>query len=222
MSQQINLLDPQLVKPKVSLNALMLVAVIGGVGMCMLAYAVWTGQQLSELEREQQAVSSRLAQARAQLDQAVQARTPRAPSKALEEELARAEAALAHQRDILALLDGEGTGQAQGYFAYLQVFARKRLPGLWLTGFTLDAATGKLTIEGKAMQPELVPQYITLLGEEPLLSGRQFSALQMESQKTPSGKEAAAPADAGSVEFKLQSMELHAALQAPVTTEVRP
>ncbi|CAG1769271.1 hypothetical protein BAC2_00191 [uncultured bacterium] len=167
-------------------------------------------------------MSGKLAQARAQLDQAVQARTLRAPSKALEEELARAEAALAHQRDILALLDGEGTGQAQGYFAYLQVFARKRLPGLWLTGFTLDAATGKLTIEGKAMQPELVPQYITLLGEEPLLSGRQFSALQMESQKATSGKEAADPADAGSVEFKLQSMELHAALQAPVTTEVRP
>ena len=167
-------------------------------------------------------MSGKLAQARAQLDQAVQARTPRAPSKALEEELARAEAALAHQRDILALLDGEGSGQAQGYFAYLQVFARKRLPGLWLTGFTLDAATGKLTIEGKAMQPELVPQYIALLGEESLLSGRQFSALQMESQKQPSGKDTAAPTDAGSVDFKLQSMELQAVPHAPMATEVRP
>ncbi len=222
MSQQINLLDPQLVKPRMWLNAVALLVLIGVVAAGMLAYAAWAGQRLKQLEREQQAVAGQLAAVRAQLDQAVQARAPRAPSKALEEELARAQATLTHQQEILAFLEGDGVGRTQGYFTYLQAFARKRVPGLWLTGFTLEAGSGRLTIEGKAMQPELVPQYIALLGEEPLFSGRQFSALQMESQKPLPGKEAAASASAtGAFDFKLQAMESQTS-SGTAAAEVRP
>lgn len=221
MSQQINLLDPQLVKPKVGLSAVALVILIGVVVVSMLAYAAWAGQRLKQLEREQQALAGQLASVRTQLDQAVQARAPRAPSKALEEELASAEATLTHQQEILAFLAGEGVGRKEGYFAYLQAFARKRVPGLWLTGFTLEAGSGRLTIEGKAMQPELVPQYIALLGEEPLLSGRQFSSLQMESQQSVPGKGDAAAPVAGTVDFKLLAMALPI-VSASSPAEVRP
>jgi hypothetical protein len=57
----------------------------------------------------------------------------------------------------------------------MRAFARQTLSGVWLTGFSIGADGGEMTISGRALNPDLVPSYIARLNKEPLLQGRKFA-----------------------------------------------
>lgn len=208
MSQQINLFNPALVKQKDPYNAALMARLAVVVLMAMLAAHAYEKHQVDQLQKQREQAVQLMQQTRQQLVDVTRQFGPRQPSKALQDELVATEAKLQAHEKILAYLQNGRTNGGAGFSNYMRAFARQSTNGLWLTGFSFDTGADDLTIRGRTLQPELVPQYIARLGAEAALKGRSFAALDMGQPKVePAGKEAA-PANAAQpayIEFTLQS-----------------
>lgn len=198
MAQQINLYDPSLLRQREWL-------VLGNVvaGGLVLAVAVgllglWMRQDLPALTAQaaaNEAQSKTLRDQAAALSQQVSGRKadPR-----LEQELGAARLLLLARGEVLAVLKHRLGPEAESFAEYLRGFARQSVAGLWLTGFDFDAASGGMEIQGRTVDPALLPEYIRRLNKERAFQGRAFAALKLAEGKAEirPGQPAAAPAPA--------------------------
>ena len=183
MSQQINLLNPALIKQKDFLNPNNIVMTLGVLSVLMLGYYGYAQQQLSLLGTQRSQVAEELSATQAQLKQTALLHTPRAPDKTLLEQITQLEQKEIMQQQILRTVDQSSATPEKGYAALMRAFARQSLDGLWLTSFSFDSQTERLNISGRTLQAALVPEYIAHLGNETALKGKLFSALNMRLPK---------------------------------------
>ena len=179
MSQQINLFSPAFEKQKQVLAAAtmaqgLLLILLMGAGM------VWYGA------RQVRALESAAAQSKAQLavrearrvkvlaDYPVRAKDP-----AIAQALAQAEADRTALLAAQKTLEGGDLGNIHGYSAYFRAFANRKVEGLWLTGASITGAGTQIGLQGRALQPALVPAYISSLGRDPVLRGKTFARLDI-------------------------------------------
>lgn len=224
MSQQINLLNPALIKQRDFLNPNNIVMTLGLLSALMLGYYGYAQKQLSLLTLQRSQAAETLAATQAQLQQTVFLHTPHEINKALIEQIAQLEQKETMQQQILQTVNLSSATPEKGYAALMRAFAKQSLDGLWLTSFSFDSSTEKLNINGRTLQADLVPEYISNLGNEPALKGKLFSALSMNLPKLEASKNAAlqtnihAPSSPVSsepektlapkyIEFALQSVE---------------
>lgn len=193
MSRQINLYNPELRSVREFFCGRTLV--IGVAAVCALsvgAYSFFTYQatgrgdrlgaldlQLGQLREESSALASEIER--------------RQRSAELEQQLQQLEALAAAREQVAASLAQDAGGPAGGFSEYMRAFARQSLSGVWLTGFSIGADGGEMTITGRALNPDLVPAYIALLHREPLLQGRKFAQFAVR-QPTDEGRTASTPA----------------------------
>lgn len=193
MSRQINLYNPDLRSAREFFCGRTLV--IGAVAVFALsiaAYSFFTYQatgrgnqvraldiQLKKVRDESAALSSEIA--------------GRGKSSELERQLQQMEALAEAREQVASSLAQGADGPSGGMSEYMRAFARQTLSGVWLTGFSIGADGGELTISGRALNPDLVPAYIARLNKESLLQGRKFAQFAV---KQPAG-ERTAPAAAG-------------------------
>lgn len=190
MSQQINLYSPlfrqrrKLFTAKAMLQAMVLV--LAGVA----AFYGYARLGMTALQRQAAEVDAQVKTGLQRVKALPAAATP-AEDKMLD---ARIEE-LQTQLQARAQLTGQlGTRQPAGdYLAPLRSLARHRLEGVWLTAVNLAGDSGELSLVGRALRAELVPQYIDRLAQDPALRGRRFSTLAVERDA----------AKAGSVGFRL-------------------
>jgi hypothetical protein len=52
--------------------------------------------------------------------------------------------------------------------------------GMWLTGVSIVGAGNEIGVQGRALDAQLVPQFITRLAQEPVLRGKTFAELRIE------------------------------------------
>lgn len=207
MSQQINLFNPVFLQQKKYFSALTMVqaAAVIFVGMLLLygfAYYQVVGMsgQAVETVKRLEAAQSRLTVATAQFP-------PRKKSQALEDEVATLEAQLKARKKLLEVLQSGELGNTSGFSGYLRAFSRQSMDGLWLTGFNIHGAGNRISIDGRALRPELVPAYIKRLDQEQVMQGKTFAAMEigLPAVTAKPGEEAAtAPRF---VEFRLMSAE---------------
>jgi len=183
MSQQINLLNPALIKQKNFLNTNNMAIMLGLLLVLMLAYYSYAQKQLSLLILHRSQVAEQLSAVQAQLKQTALLHTPHAINKALLDQITQLEQKEAMQQQVLQTVNQSSATPDKGYAALMRAFARQSLDGLWLTGFSIDSFTQQLNISGRTLQAELVPEYITRLGNEPALKGKLFAALNMRLPK---------------------------------------
>lgn len=211
MSQQINLFNPVFLKQKKYFSAMTMAQALGLILLGSVALAGYAGFRSFELKKEVAASAAQMAQAKAQLEQAKASFAPRQKSRTLGAEIGKAEAELAARSQALDTLQKDELGNKDGYSEYLRAFSRQIVPGLWLTGFTIHAAGKDISIEGRALQPELVPQYLTRLRSETSMQGKSFAAFDMrraqaEPARTGSGMPVSQAVMPGHVEFRLSSV----------------
>jgi hypothetical protein len=106
-------------------------------------------------------------------------------------------------------------GNAAGYAEYFRAFSRQNVSGLWLTGVSIVGAGNDIGVQGRAMQPTLIPAYIARLKSERIMHGKSFASLDIsrpDAQPVPAAAPTAAPAPAAPVavtapfvQFSLQS-----------------
>ena len=203
MSQQINLYNPIFLKQKKIFSALTmaqgLVAIVIG-AVALSAFAHFQVRQMAvEVQRNDSRVKTeeeRLARLSAQF-------AARTKSTQLEADIKQAEAALKLREEVLGLLSDGGVGEGGGISAYLRALARQNLNGLWLTGFELSGKD--MTISGRALSGDLLPEYLNRLGREEVMRGRQFAMLDMREKKPEAEQGKMASEMPRYIEFSLRS-----------------
>jgi len=198
VSQQINLFNPQFLETKKHFSAETMVQALGLLVLGIAAfygYAFWQdrtmARQTVESSRAYELQKQQFARATAELN-------PEKIEAQIDQDLRSAEAAITLRKALLGEIQSGAAG-TPAYSEYLRAFARQTVRGLWLTGMQIGEAGGQLTVNGRALQPDLVPVLISQLKREAVLRGRMLDALTISRNAAgPDGKRAV-------VEFTLTS-----------------
>ena len=228
MSQQINLFNPIFLKQKKVFTALPMAQALGVVVAGALLLTWYAGQRVADLEGSAAAGKTLLADRERRLVEANKQFAPRQKSATIETEVAQAEVELRSLQQVESVLRDGTLGNAAGYAEYFRAFSRQNVSGLWLTGVSIVGAGNDIGVQGRAMQPTLIPAYIARLKSEPVMHGKSFASLDIsrpEAQLMPAAAPpppatgaagaaapAAAPVPASTtapfVQFSLQSTAL--------------
>ncbi|RJG25827.1 PilN domain-containing protein [Massilia cavernae] len=202
MSQQINLFNPVFLKQKKVFSSIAMARALVVLMVGALALVAYGRQHVNALEREAKAVGVQLEQKQARQAMVNAEFAPRAPGKALQDEIVQTEAQLKALRSVSGVMARGELGNAAGYSEYFKALARQNMDGLWLTG--VSVAGSDIGIRGRALDSTMVPGYITRLTREPVMQGKTFASLQINQNqlKGLDGKPVSAPF----VEFRLESV----------------
>ena len=210
MSQQINLFNPIFLKQEKYFSANTMAQALSMILVGVLCLAGYVGFQSYKLQRQSVEASNQLALVQSQLAKVNAEFGPRQKSQVLEKELRQAETEMLSLQKVSDILSKGEFGNTKGYSEYLRAFSRQVVNGLWLTGFSIYGAGNEIRLQGRVLQPELVPVYIARLKREQIMQGKSFSALEMKvpmvekvNNDTTAG--AATQEFAGFIEFSLQS-----------------
>lgn len=211
MSQQINLFNPAFEKQKNLLSAAGMVAAAGVTLLVVAIGGAVVHVRTADLQAEADAGARRLEQAQQKLAAVTGEFAPRAADPAIGTALSDAESERAALRRVSDLLDHGELGNTQGYAEYFRALARQRVEGLWLTGVRIGGAGLDLGVQGRALDPALVPGFLTRLRNEPVMQGKPVGAMRIGAAPDlkgidKDGKETATPAPY--VEFSLQSQPI--------------
>lgn len=211
MSQQINLFNPVFLRKEKYFSARTMAESLTLILVALAAFFVYARHDVRSLEDVAAAAEHQLADARGRLIRLGGALSPERRSKLLEAEVAKARSELSARQALLDSLHAQTSDDARGYSRFFAAFARRTLPGVWLTGLSVADGGDELEIRGRVLHPDLVPAYIRALNEEPVMRGRTVTLLKLAAHhEPPPGAGAAAGAGpARYVEFEL-SMPLAA------------
>ncbi|HJV01134.1 MAG TPA: hypothetical protein VJ752_11330 [Burkholderiaceae bacterium] len=179
MSQQINLFNPIFLKQKKVFGAVPMLESLALILVGTVALTWYASYKVGQLERTAAAGKTVLAGREQMLNKAVAQFAPRPKSPVIAANIAEAEARLASLHDVEGVLRSGALGDRTGYAEYFRAFARQNVSGLWLTGLTIEGAGNGIGLQGKAMQPTLIPSYIARLTSEKVMHGRTFASLQI-------------------------------------------
>ena len=202
MSQQINLYSPLFRKQKKLFTALAMAQALGIVIIALVALYGYARVQVTELAGQARDSDTQV-QTGLERVKKIPAVAP-VDEKQLDARIIELEAKA--QTTEQAAGTTTGLRGHQGYAEALRALARQRLEGVWLTSITLAGESGDLSLVGKALRADLVPQYIDRLTKDPAMQGRQFSTLAIERQapaKPVAGSETGSASDA--VVFRLMA-----------------
>lgn len=203
MSQQINLFNPIFLKQKKIFTAVHMVQTLGLVAAGGVLLALYGAVKTSQLASHAEAGKAAQAAAEARLAQVVKEFPPKQKSQALEADLVRMQGELKALHEARAVLERGELGNTAGYSEYFRALARQNVQGVWLTGVSVVGAGKEIGLEGRSMQPELVPGYIQRLTREAVLQGKTFGSLEI---LRPGAAPTGTPASATHyVEFRLSS-----------------
>lgn len=190
MSQQINLINPALIKQKDFLTVVNIGAMYGVLSVLMLGWYAYNASQVTELTRTQQGLVDELAQTQAALTQLVASRAPRSPDPALLRQLALLESKQQVQAQMLNAIQQRKPQLDRGLAHYMRGFARQTMEGLWLTGFSIDETNKTMTVRGRSLEAESLPHYVQKLGNEPVFAGKHFGGLRIKQAEVAQAAEA--------------------------------
>jgi hypothetical protein len=179
VSQQINLFNPIFLKQKKIFTALPMAEALAVVVAGALLLTWYAGRSVAELEQSAASGKAMLADREKRLVNANTQFAPRQKSPALDVELAQAEVELKALHDVESVLRGGALGNTAGYAEYFRAFSRQNVGGLWLTGVTISGAGNDIGVQGRAMQPTLIPNYIARLTGERVMHGKTFASLDI-------------------------------------------
>jgi hypothetical protein len=210
LSQQINLFNPIFLKQKkifasMAMAQALLVLLVG-----TLALGYYGSLSVGSLQKAAGAASARLAKEQARQVAATTEFVPRARSPQIEQQLAVAELELASLKNVALVLKRGDFGNTSGYAEYFKALARQNVGGLWLTGVSIIGAGNEIGVQGRALQPSLVPNFIGRLTRESVMRGKAFDSLRIDqpmqkAKKAKDGSGAESSEPTPFVEFNLQS-----------------
>jgi hypothetical protein len=207
VSQQVNLYNPALA-PKVEIlsGRAVLLGLLGVfiVGLLGFAAAALEAARVAAQEAQQ---AGQLALLQTELTQLSQQAAARHPSPQLQEELSNLEVLLAARNEVMATIQGGALGDTRGVSEYFRAFSRETMNGLWLTGFSIAGAGSNIVIQGRTLDADLVPSYLSKLRGEAALRGHGFESLSVfQPPPVAPGADGKQPSTANFLEFRLATL----------------
>jgi len=178
MSQNINLLGPAFRKPRQLLTLAVVVQCLGITLAALFGYHYYLQQQLSGLAGELAAAEKLL---RTQGDFVTKLKDKPVPPETeaqLDADIVQLETEFRAAGEAIEALKGGALGSQQGFAEYLRAFSRQSIGGLWLTEFSIGGR-GELELRGRALNPDLLPNYIQRLNRERVLAGRNIARFEI-------------------------------------------
>jgi len=207
MSQQINLFNPAFLQKKKVFSAATMAAALGVLVLGLTAMGVAARVRVASLQAQADQGAAQLEKARKRLASVNADFAPRKEDPRLAEELARAQDELLGLKEVAGVIERGELGDTRGYAEYFRALARQNVDGLWLTGVSIGGAGLDLGVRGRALDPALVPGFLSRLRNESVMQGKPVGSLQIGEaaavKVVRDGKETSAPAPY--VEFSLQS-----------------
>jgi len=180
MAQQINLYNPQLEIRREWLSLSYVAACWLLVAVVIGSWAAWVIQASSAVAAQEAAEKAQIAALQAEvMAKAAQAAALKRDAAA-DLETTRLQNDVHGREEIFTRLNSGAIGNTTGFSGYLRAFARQSMDGMWLTGLHIQGAGRDITLEGRALRPELVPNYLRRLNRESKLEGHAFATLAME------------------------------------------
>jgi Tfp pilus assembly protein PilN len=209
VSQQINLFTPVFLKQKKLFSALTMAQALGLVCLGLTLLGLESFRRIEQVRMEARAVDQRAQAAQKQLAEMVERTKPATADPDMENEIRLVETRLDANRQVLEFVR-KGSPAGQGHADCFRALARRTMPGVWLTGIAIEHNGGALEIQGRALQPKLVPAYLTTLKQEAMFRGRSFGSITLRAANVPdSGEARAVPAAASAtpryIEFTVKS-----------------
>lgn len=183
MSQQINLFNPALRPKKELLTAGLMAQVVLLFVVVLGVYGGYLHQQVAKLQQQRDALAQQTQAEQERMVQVAQQFPARRSSKALQDEIVATQDKIQQREQVFNVLKSGVVGVNGGFSGVMQAFARQNVEGLWLTGFSASSAGNQMRISGRALSPEMIPEYISKLSEEQALHGRAFTSLQVSQPK---------------------------------------
>ncbi len=205
MTQQVNLYNVALTPRVERLSGRLALRAMAGVAACtcLAVLAVqWETARVVRLAAQQDARRSAVQTEVIRMARDAAARKPDADVAGEIESLQRQ---LEGRQHAMARLQRGDLGDTGGVSEYLRAFARQRLDGVWLTGLTIDGAGREISVRGRTLDAQLLPDYLARLREESALRGRAFATLAVDTPTRNAGDEASA--SPAYLEFRLATTE---------------
>ncbi len=185
MSQQINLLNPALIRPRDWLSLRNLVLIYMGALVVMVILHQYTQAEADALQHQRNQAVATFESTQKQLKQMTAAMHGPADNAAQERELDSLRKKYESQQRILSAFRQIQSDDGHHVLDVMRGFAEIRQPDVWLTGFKLDAFDHSVALNGRAMQAEQVPAYIEKLGRIAVFKGQLFSGLILKTSQPP-------------------------------------
>lgn len=181
MSQQINLLNPALIKQKNYVTPTNIVALLGVLLTGMLAYFFYESQALVKLEAERDALTKALAAVNTVRDELMANKTASNQNNVLTIQIEQLKEKQAMQKEVITTVNQNKSAQGSSYAGLMLALSKQSIDGLWITGLSIDQNAQHLSISGRTLNADLVPKFIARLRSEPALKGKTFTDLSMQS-----------------------------------------
>jgi hypothetical protein len=97
-----------------------------------------------------------------------------------QEDLTQLKENINQAKSVIAQLLEEEKNKNQRLSSYLEGFALQHVKGTFVSHFNLEKTEKKLSFEGYALQPHLVPQMVQSWEQAPAMSGKKFHKLEMQ------------------------------------------
>ena len=178
MSQNINLLSPAFLKPRLLLTLAVVAQCLGITLAALVGYHYYLQQQVNGLAAEMAVAEKLLLTQGGFVGNLKDKPTPPVTEAELDAEIGQLETEFKLAGESVDALKGGALGSQQGFAEYLRAFSRQSVGGLWLTGFSIGGS-GELEIRGRALSPDLLPNFIQRLNRERVLAGRNIARFEM-------------------------------------------
>lgn len=184
MTPQINLVNPDLIPTQAVFPLKSVVQALGFIALG-LSLLVWFAQnQVQQLQLEAEASQQRLSAQKDRITRLAEVVGLRKPNPEVAAQLLEIQNEKAALKQINELLHTGGTpGTANGYSNHLYGLAQQTTPGVWLTGLAFH--NNQMSLEGMALNADVLPSYLNVLQKVPSLKGQSFSIFEMKKDEEP-------------------------------------
>ncbi len=183
LKQHVNLYQPVFRKQQVQFSMaglmqvmLVMLIVLGGISF----YSAWQVSELQSAQTRRSDMVVQLEQQVAELSESIV--TPRI-NKMLEAELNALQDNRTDGFKLLNTLRTQRSGSKEGFSAFFEGLARQVREGVWLTSIQISAGGEDLVLNGKTLEPALVPQLLQRLRAETAFDGQTFQVMKLKQQK---------------------------------------
>ncbi len=179
MQQQINLYQLKKEKKKFDIKFEEILHVFGVYLIGLALITAFDTYGYFKIRKEEEALT-RLHEEQSKRLEAVSSKVPKEHTrKQIVAQIEKYDGQIKDKKKILSMLSQAKSTQIEGYSSYMEALASMSVRGLWLTEFVFKNNGGYLLLEGRTMDPELIPTLISNLSGSNDFSGKKFEVFKM-------------------------------------------
>jgi hypothetical protein len=190
VTQQLNLYNPALAPRVERVTGRLALCAMVVVCLCALTAAVAARFESARVARLAGQQDGELAAVQAEVTRMAREAAARKPDAAVVAEFDSLQSLVEGRRLVMTRLDRGELGDTGGVSEYLRAFARQRMDGIWLTALTIGGSGREISVQGRMLDAQLLPDYLGRLRDEAALRGRAFATLAMDTPTLSDGEPA--------------------------------